>query len=251
MQTNGVILPRLTAASLVLTSLMLLDGPARPAAHGDEPFAKDGTLLFNGKNFDGWRKEAGEWMAVGSLALDSNDPKRFALKEGTGILVNGRAGKTVNLITEREFGDLEAHIEFCVPKGSNSGVYFMGRYEIQVLDSFGVEKLKYGDNGGIYHNDKGWEGKPPRVNASKAPGEWQVFDVVFRAPRFDGEGKKTSDAKFVKVVHNGEVIHENVEVNAPTIAAAFGDEKPTGPLMFQGDHGPVAYRNLRVKPLGK
>src|SRR5258708_4456621 len=95
------------------------------ATRSEEPFAKDGILLFNGKDLDGWRKETGEWMAAGSLALDSNDPKRFALKEGTGILVNGRTGKTVNLITEREFGDIEAHIEFCVPKASNSGVYFM------------------------------------------------------------------------------------------------------------------------------
>jgi hypothetical protein len=234
---------------LLLASLLCF---VAAVARADEPRPpKNFTALFNGKNLDGWRKQTGEWTAVSSAALDPNDPKRFVLKEGTGILVNGKAGKTGNLITENEFGDLEAHIEFCIPKGSNSGIYFMGRYEIQVLDSFGVEKLKYGDNGGIYHNDKGWEGKPPRVNASKAPGEWQAFDVVFRAPRFDGAGKKTSAATFVKVVHNGEVIHENVEVNAPTIAAAFGDEKPTGPLMLQGDHGPVAYRNLRVKPLGK
>ena len=70
--------------------------------------------------------------------------------------------------------------------------------------------------------------------------------MIFQAPRFDENGKKTANAKFVKVIHNGQVIHENVEVTGPTRAAAFADEKATGPLMFQGDHGPVAYRNLRV-----
>jgi hypothetical protein len=205
--------------------------------------------LFDGSTLDGWRKETGEWLAAGGVKLDPADAKKFIVEQGKGILVNGTDGKTVNLITRDEFGDLEAHVEFCVPQGSNSGVYFMGRYEIQVLDSFGKTELKYGDNGGIYRNDKGWEGKAPSVNASKPPGEWQTFDVIFRAPRFAEDGSKTADAKFIKVVHNGKVIHENVTVNAPTTAPAFTDEKPSGPIMLQGDHGPVAYRNLRVKPL--
>ena len=75
--------------------------------------------------------------------------------------------------------------------------------------------------------------------------------MVFRAPRFDAGGKKTANARFVKVVHNGQVIHENVEVTGPTRAAAFNDEKPHGPLMLQGDHGPVAYRNPWIKPLAE
>jgi hypothetical protein len=87
------------------------------------------------------------------------------------------------------------------------------------------------------------------VNASLPPGQWQTFDVVFRAPRFDASGKKTRSARFVKVAHNGKLIHENVEVTGPTRAATYNDEKPTGPLMLQGDHGPVAYRNVRVRPL--
>jgi hypothetical protein len=143
-----------------------------------------------------------------------------------------------------------------VPKGSNSGVYFMGRYEIQVYDSYGVEKGEYPgiECGGIYQrwkDNKGFEGHSPRVNASRPPGEWQTFDVVFQAPRFDQDGKKIANARFVKVIHNGQVIHENVELTGPTRGAAFEDEKPTGPLMFQGDHGPVAYRNLSVLPLDK
>jgi hypothetical protein len=88
------------------------------------------------------------------------------------------------------------------------------------------------------------------VNATKPPGEWQSFDITFRAPRFDADGKKVSNAKFVKVVHNGKVIHENVDLTGPTRAAHWDDEKPAGPIMLQGDHGPVAYRNLRVKTSG-
>jgi len=206
-----------------------------------------------GKGLDGWRQPTAEWQNVGEAAKDPQNEKKLATKPGQGVLVNGPKGRTRNLFSVLEHGDVEAHIEFVVPKGSNSGVYFMGRYEIQVLDSWGVTKLKHGDCGGIcqrWANKRkppGFEGHPPRVNASKAPGEWQSFDVVFKAPRFDADGKKIANAVFIKVVHNGQVVHENVEVTGPTRAAAFGDEKPKGPLMFQGDHGPVAYRNIRIR----
>src|SRR5205807_7015311 len=129
-------------------------------------------------------------------------------------------------LSEERHGDCELHVEFNVPKGSNSGVYFQGQYEVQILDSYGKKDtdLKYGDGGGIYNT------APPRTNASKPPGEWQTFDIVFRAPRFDG-GKKVAPARFVKVVHNGKVIHEGVDVKGPTTAAPGGPERPTGPLM--------------------
>lgn len=204
--------------------------------------------LIQGKHLAGWGKKTGDWQIAGAVALDPANPKKFVATPGEGVLLNGVKGITQNLSTEQEFGDIEAHIEFNVPQGSNSGVYFQGRYEIQVLDSYGHQPLKYGDNGGIYRNSRGWEGRPPRVNVSKKPGEWQTFDVQFRAPRFDAQGKKTADAQFVRVVHNGTVIHEHVNVNGPTTAAAFADERPQGPVMLQGDHGPVAYRNLRIRP---
>jgi hypothetical protein len=131
-------------------------------------------------------------------------------------------------------------------------VYFQSRYEVQILDSWGVEKPKHGDCGGIYQrwkDGKGFDGHPPRVNASRPPGQWQTFDVIFRAPRFDAAGRKVENARFIAVKHNGIVVHENVEVSGPTRASTFGDEKPTGPLMLQGDHGPVAYRNLWIRPM--
>jgi len=87
------------------------------------------------------------------------------------------------------------------------------------------------------------------VNASKAPGQWQSFHVWFRAPRFDAGGKKIENARFIKVIHNGVVVHENYEVGGRTRAHMEKPEAATGPLMIQGDHGPVAFRTIRIRPL--
>jgi hypothetical protein len=216
------------------------------------------TPLFDGRTLNGWRAPTGDWKAVGEISLDLADPAKFRAASGTGVLLNGDTGRTVNLITEGEWGEVELHVEFCVPKGSNSGVYLMGRYEVQVYDSFGVARDKYPgiECGGIYPRwtqARGeFEGHSPRVNASGPPGEWQSFDIVFHAPRFDPSGRKAANARFVSVKHNGQLIHENIELTGPTRAAVWEDEKdekPKGPLMLQGDHGPVAYRNLQLRPL--
>ncbi|MFT5906598.1 MAG: hypothetical protein ACI9E1_002209, partial [Cryomorphaceae bacterium] len=105
------------------------------------------------------------------------------------ILLKGNRKRIPFLQTKGKFQDLHMKLEFMIPKGSNSGVYFMGRYEIQILDSFGKAKAGAGDMGGLYQrydeerNPKGFEGVPPRVNAAMAPGEWQTMEVIFRAPR--------------------------------------------------------------------
>ncbi len=231
-----------TALAVIVSAVAI----AGPVALAGQP----ASLV--GDDLSAWRGDTGAWMIVGKAKSAAADPGKLATEKGTGVLVNGPTGRTRNLLSKTEHGDVEAHVEFIVPKGSNSGVYFQGRYEVQILDSWGVGKPKHGDCGGIYQRwakGRGFEGHPPRVNASRAPGQWQTFDVVFRAPRFDAAGNKTANACFVKVVHNGVVVHENVEVTGPTRAATFGDEKPLGPLMLQGDHGPVAYRNIRLCPL--
>ena len=197
-----------------------------------------------------WQENRGKWMVVGSVSLDPENDARLAFEAGEGIWANGPEGRTVDLHSILDHGDVEAHIEFMVPKGSNSGVYFQSRYEVQIFDSWGGEEPQFSDCGGVYQRWKegqGFEGHPPRKNASRPPGEWQSFDVVFRAPRFDAAGNKTENARLVKVVHNGVVVHENVEVTGPTRAATFEDEVEMGPLMVQGDHGPVAFKNARVK----
>jgi len=199
-----------------------------------------------------WRQPVGEWKIVGEVEKNMQDGKKLSGKEGKGAMMNGDKGKTQNIISKDEFGDVELHVEFMVPEKSNSGVYLMARYEVQVFDSWSIEKPKYSDCGGIYQrwaDNKGFEGRPPKTNACRKPGEWQSYDITFKAPKFDASGNKVANAMFVKVVHNGTVIHENQEVTGPTRASTYNDEKATGPLMLQGDHGPVAYRSIRIQPL--
>lgn len=213
--------------------------------------AADGEELA-GDDLSAWRGDTGTWQVAGAATLDTANPSLLTASAGEGVLSNGPDGRTSDLLSRIEHGDVEVHVEFMVPKGSNSGVYLQGRYEVQVFDSWGVEEPTYGDCGGIYRrwrNDEGFEGHPPRKNASRPPGEWQSFDIVFRAPRFDAAGHKTENARFARVVHNGIVVHEDVEVTGPTRAATYEDEKPLGPLMLQGDHGPVAFRNIVVRSL--
>jgi len=167
-------------------------------------------------------------------------------------MTNGSNGRTADLLTTRKFGDVELYLEFMIPKKSNSGVYLQGLYEVQILDSFGVASPGVQDCGAIYErwiNGKGVGGSPPKRNAGRAPGEWQSFLIRFRAPRFDAGGKKIENARFLRVVHNGVVVQENVEVDGPTRASMDYPEAPEGPLMIQGDHGPVSLRNIYVRPL--
>lgn len=211
--------------------------------------------LFDGRSLEGWRPldaNNNVWTAASAVKVDPADNTRFVVEPGEGILVNGPVGKTSNIVSLFEHGDCEAHIEWCVPKGSNSGVYFQGLYEIQVFDSFGKDVVTFSDAGGIYArwiNDQNVEGHAPRVNASRAPGEWQTFDAIFRAPRFNEKGEKIENARFVRVVFNGQVVHQDVTLNGPTRASLPNAEAPLGPIMLQGDHGPVAYRNIRIRPL--
>src|ERR1017187_7908279 len=105
--------------------------------------------LFDGNDLAGWRAPTGTWTVAKGVSLDPADPEHFVIAPGQGVVVNSASSHTVDLITEAEFGDMEAHVEFCITRHSNSGVYLMGRYEIQVYDSFGVEKDQYrGTKGG-------------------------------------------------------------------------------------------------------
>ncbi len=245
--------PRLAAfwVAIVAWAGVYANCPARVQA--DE---KEAWIMLSTPDFAAWQAQYG-WKSIADAHLDSANPRRFAVEPGTGAIYNGATGRTVNLVTKRAFGDLELHCEFMIPKGSNSGVKFQGIYEIQILDSFGVKQPLGQDCGGIYpraaflptyhYLDKG---KPPRVNACKPAGEWQTLDASFRAPRFDADGKKTSDARIVRATLNGVLIQEDVEVPYATGAAwNKAKEHAVGPLLLQADHGPVAFRNLRVRPL--
>jgi hypothetical protein len=206
---------------------------------------------------EAWEAPTGDWLIAGGVEVDPQNAKRLTSKPGEGFLVNGPKGRTHDLLTKAKFTDVEVHVEFLIPKGSNSGVKLMGLYEVQILDSYGVKEPTGADCGGIYpraeeeptyhHIDKG---VPPRTNAARPAGEWQSLDISFRAPRFDCQGRKTAPARFVKVVLNGKTIHEDVEVQYPTGSAwRLKKEVASGPLLLQADHGPVAFRNVRVRPL--
>ena len=185
--------------------------------------------------------------------MDSKAPKRLSTTPGNKILVG--QGEAANLLSSEDFQDVDVRLEFMIAEGSNSGVKLNGLYEIQIIDSHGKEQLRGDDCGGIYPRGELKpryhvidEGVTPRVKAAKPAGVWQTLEIGFVAPRFDAAGKKTSNAKFTRVVLNGQVVHENVEVACPTGANwRLEKEIPRGPIMLQGDHGPVAFRNIAVK----
>ncbi len=187
----------------------------------------------------------------------------FQVSPGTGVLVNtlrgGKYHRTDDLKSKMQHGDIRLLVDFMLPKGMNSGIYLQGRYEVQLYDSWGKKTVKYDDCGGIYERwddargkgKEGYEGYAPRQNASKAPGLWQTVEIDFQAPRFDANGKKIANAIFKKVILNGLVVQENIEVSGMTRGAIFDKEAPFGPILIQGDHGPVAFRNLRFETYEK
>ena len=224
-----------------------------------------------------FKSQAGNWQIVGSVSMNRDvdvhkkeepadtkkkkrkkkkknaveAPKAVLFTEGTGILLNNfQEGKKDNLLTSWEHGDLYLEMDVMLPKGSNSGIYLQGRYELQLNDSWGVQQPKFSDIGGIYRN---WESTPGKIfrgiaplsNAAKAPGLWQTLKIHFKAPRFDANGKKTENAKLVFVDLNGVRIHNNVEIPLPTGGPISNTEVAKGPIMIQGDHGAVAIRNIK------
>lgn len=165
--------------------------------------------LFNGKDLKGW-KAMGEnqWIAE------------------SGILRSPKSG--ANLVTEKKFTDFKLHIEFRYPKGSNSGVYLRGRYEVQVADSKGMEPLK--DHFGAVYGFIS-----PVEMVAKNAGEWQSYDI-------------TLIGRIITVVANGKTIICNQEIPGITGGALDSKEGEPGPLLIQGDHGPVEYRNIILTP---
>lgn len=229
--------------------------------HGDPPFLLEQGWqpLLNGRDVSGWhgrdKDKPNEWYATPTIFFDRLlGPTRLSGRKAIGDrIVNGPTGRTVDLVTDAKFGDMELYLEWMVSKGSNSGVYLQGLYEVQVFDSYGsTEPVKSSDAGGIYHrwiNETPSGGSAPRVNASRPPGHWQSYQIWFRAPRFDASGKKVENARFLRVLFNGTLVQENVELDGGTRASMPIPEAPENPLMLQGDHGPVAYRNIYWRPL--
>ena len=203
-----------------------------PGSKAGQP-PSDAIVLFNGKDFSQWEKVRG-----GEVGWKLED----------GAMVVTRSG---NIKTKESFGDVQLHIEWAAPaevKGQgqgrgNSGVYLQGRYEIQVLDSYQNKTYPNGQAGAFYGNN------PPLVNASRKPGEWQTYDIVFIAPKPGEDGKSVIPGSFT-VFHNGVLIQNHVTVSGKkTTAAVLSGAAAKGPLVLQ-DHGnPVRYRNIWIRPL--
>lgn len=204
-----------------------------PGPAGGPP--ADAIVLFGGKDLS-------QWTGKGGAAA------RWDVKDGVATV-----NKTSDITTKQEFGDVQLHVEWAAPaevKGDgqgrgNSGIYFMGRYEVQVLDSYNNKTYVNGQAGSVYKQH------PPLVNASRKPGEWQTYDIVFHAPKFDEKGSVTKPAT-VTVLHNNVLVQDNVEIKGTTAydkAPAYTTHPPKLPLTIQ-DHGnPVRYRNIWVRPL--
>ena len=202
---------------------------------------KDAIVLF-----DGTDATMGNWTAT------NGEPTKWKLVDGALESVRG-AGY---IQSKQQFGSCQLHIEFATPKvvkgngqgRGNSGVFLMGQYEVQVLDSYENTTYPDGQCGALYGRAK------PLVNASRKPGEWQTFDITFHRPLFDEEGNVTRRAKF-HVYHNGELIHDHVELSGgtgwagPHSISEYKKHGDKGPIQMQ-DHGnPVRFRNIWVKEL--
>jgi hypothetical protein len=179
--------------------------------------------------------QAKNWQIAGTVSADLRKNETMKAGSGTGVLVNLPDDKNrANLLSVAEYGDVEVSFDFMMAKHSNSGFYLQGRYEVQLLDNWGHQQPTYGDCGGVYARrrwnpeEQMFDGHPPRLNACLAPGLWQHFDISFQAPRFDASGKKIANARLLRVVLNGYVVQENIELTGPTggpISGAGGGER--------------------------
>jgi hypothetical protein len=204
------------------------DSPGRPPS--------DAVVLFDGKDLSKWAHKDGS-------------AAKWKVENGYAEVV----AKTGYIYTREAFGDCQLHVEFTEPlpaKGEsqdrgNSGVFLQGLYETQVLDSYQSKTYADGQAGAIYGQ------YPPLVNASRPPGQWQVYDIVFHGPRFDKDGKLLRPARET-VFHNGVLVQDNVELTGPT---AHGKRPPYEPQpeklpVALQDHGhPVRYRNIWIREL--
>ena len=207
-------------------------GPERPPP----PPPSDAIVLFDGKDLSQWRSQ-------------DDSPAKWVVRDG---YVEVAAG-TGPMITRRVFGDVQLHIEWATPsppKGEgqergNSGVFLMSHYEIQVLDSYHNETYADGQAGAVYGQT------PPLVNASRPPGQWQTYDIIFHRPRFAADGTVRDSAR-VTLLHNGVLVQDNTIITGWTVHAARAHYEPHPdrlPLFLQ-DHGnPTRYRDIWVREL--
>lgn len=209
----------------------------RVVTPGDQPGKppSDATVLFDGSNLDAWQSAKG-------------GPAGWKIENGYMEVLAGSG----DIATKRKFGDYQLHVEFSEPSPpagksqgrGNSGVFLAGLYEVQVLDSYDNITYADGEASAIYGQT------PPLVNASRPPGQWQSYDIVFESPRF-ADGKVTSPG-YVTVLHNGVVTQNHTALLGPSVHHALPTWKPHGPempLLLQDHRMPVRFRNIWIRPL--
>lgn len=207
-------------------------------------------------NLNAFEKPGDNWQLASNVTASLDKEGELNLVQGIGVLVNKVSSKNrTHLITNEKFGDVEIELDFMMAKGSNSGVYLQGRYEVQLYDSWTKQKPGFTDCGGIYQRwddtkNQGFEGTAPLVNVARAPGLWQHLQIRFRAPRFNSKGVKIENARFESVYLNGVLVQQQIAVTGPTRASLSNQEVAIGPLMIQGDHGNLAVRNIKYKLIG-
>jgi hypothetical protein len=194
----------------------------------------DTIVLFDGKDLSKWTQKDGS-------------PTKWKVADGYFEVLP----KTKDIITKQPFGDMQLHVEFREPAPpvgedqdrGNSGVIIMGLYEIQVLDSYQSKTYPDGQAGAVYGQ------YPPLVNVSRPPGQWQTYDIVFHAPRFDDSGKLLRPAH-VTVLQNGVLVQDHVEIHGPTATGEpYKAHAAKLPLQLQDHNHPVRYRNIWVREL--
>lgn len=209
-----------------------------PGAGAGMAAPSDATILFDGKDLSQWQDKNGA-------------AAKWQVKNGVMTVVKG----TGDIKTKKEFGDFQLHIEWQIPTDiagksqgrGNSGVFLQDRYELQVLDSYNNRTYANGQAGSIYKQT------PPLVNAMRKPGEWNVYDIVYTAPRFKENGALFSPAK-VTVLHNGVVVQNDFEIKGATEYIGLPSYKAHGkaPIHLQ-DHGDpskaISFRNIWIRDL--
>lgn len=208
-----------------------------PGQRASEP-PSDAIILFDGNNLDAWHSTGAPWLMMdGVLTVPPRE----------------KGKRSSSLVSKESFGDIQLHLEYRSPKPptksgqdrGNSGIMFMQRYELQILDSYHNPSYADGMAASIY----GW--KPPLVNASRPPGEWQSFDIIFERPHFTGEGTVTRPA-YITAFLNGVLVHNRQLVLGTTVwrrVAKYEVHADAAPLQLQ-DHGsPVSFRNIWVRKL--
>lgn len=197
----------------------------------------DAIALFDGKDLSNW------------VSVNGDGPAKWDVKDGAMVVVRG----TGAIRTKQEFDDVQLHIEWATPAEvvgegqgrGNSGVFLQGKYEVQVLDSYNNKTYFHGQAGAIYKQ------YPPLVNASRKPGEWQTYDIIYHAPIFGADGRVKKKAT-ITALHNGVLIQDHAEVfGSTTHEPVFPSYTPhgKGPIILQ-DHGnPVRFRNVWVRRL--